>query len=76
MDSLQAALSALEPDGETPFAEESESYWRSAYSGGDDRENQEPGGYPEDLFLYISEKEKEDFQCAIWYYSSSHPNTP
>ncbi len=76
MDSLQAALSALEPDGETPFAEESESCWRSAYSGGDDRENQEPGGYPEDLFLYISEKEKEDFQCAIWYYFSSHPNIP
>lgn len=25
-----------------------------------------PGGYPEEIFTYLSEHEKEEFACAIW----------
>lgn len=26
----------------------------------------QPGGYAEDMFIYMSEKEKDEFQCSIW----------
>ena len=25
-----------------------------------------PGGYPEEIFMNLSEQEKEDYGCAIW----------
>ncbi|KAF5399670.1 hypothetical protein PHET_06983 [Paragonimus heterotremus] len=25
-----------------------------------------PGGYPEEMFIYLSEREKEEYTCAVW----------
>lgn len=28
--------------------------------------NLEPGGYSEDIFIYLSEREKEEYMCCVW----------
>ncbi len=32
----------------------------------EEKEPVEAGGYSDDLFLYLSDKEKEEFTCSIW----------
>ena len=31
-----------------------------------------PGGYNDDIFLDLTEEEKEDFECSIWYVHYKH----
>ncbi|VDN12287.1 unnamed protein product [Dibothriocephalus latus] len=49
------AVEALQSDDSSGAEEET-----------DRKDDPVAGGYPEDLFLYLSDREKEEYTCSIW----------